>query len=474
MSPDARSGRARYLSGTDNPRSATMHDLHGLTLSTASDAAAEAFNRTLHAYLGYRNDIAAHLKATLEADPSFALAHCAKGYFMMLTYKHGNVALAAQACDSAKRLAADATPREQAHAQALAAWIDGDLDGALAAWEETLRAYPGDLLAMRLAHFNYFWLGRPRDMRASIERIAGHWSKLPGYGILLGCLAFALEECGEYAAAERAGREAVERDPADLWATHAVAHVLEMQGRREEGIDFLGGLERHWGQANNLVHHLWWHRAMFHLERKETEAVLELYDRRIRNLASPLVAAQPDLYIDVQNAASLLFRLERQGVDVGERWTELADKAEARLGDCLSAFTLPHWMMALAATGREPAARRMLSAMHDYGSGRATTATLVRDVALPVCEAIWRHRRGEHELCLQLMRPVLDDMHRLGGSRAQQDVLEQVFLDAATRAQRADAVRSLLERVTAAHPVPPGRRIGYSDAARRFSAGPLH
>ncbi|HEX7052778.1 MAG TPA: tetratricopeptide repeat protein [Burkholderiales bacterium] len=451
-----------------------MHDLHGLDLSTASNAAAEAFNRTLQAYLGYRSDIAAHLKATLEADPSFALAHCVRGYLLMLTYKQGNVALAAQACDSAKRLAAAATPREQAHVQALAAWIGGDLDGALAAWEGMLRAWPADLLAMRLAHFNYFWLGRPRDMRASLERITGRWSKLPGYGILLGCLAFALEECGEYAAAERAGREAVERDPADLWATHAVAHVLEMQGRREEGIELLAALERYWGQANNLVHHLWWHRAMYHLELEDTEAVLELYDRRIRNLASPLVAAQPDLYIDMQNAASLLFRLERQGVDVAGRWTELADKAEARIGDCLSAFTLPHWMMALAADGREDACRRMLGAMRAFGAGAASTASVVRDVALPVCEAVWRHRRGEYPQCLQLMRPVLGDMYRLGGSHAQQDVLEQLFLDAATRAQRVDAVRALLERVTAAHPVPPGRRIGYADAARRFSAGPPH
>jgi hypothetical protein len=33
-----------------------------------------------------------------------------------------------------------------------------------------------------------------------------------------------------------------------------------------------------------------------------------LYDRRFRNLASPLTQKLPDLYIDVQNAASMLFR----------------------------------------------------------------------------------------------------------------------------------------------------------------------
>jgi hypothetical protein len=78
---------------------------------------------------------------------------------------------------------------------------------------------------------------------------------------------------------------------------------------------------------------------MFHIERREFDEVLSLYDHGFRDLGSPLTQAMPDMDIDVQNAASMLFRLERQGVDVGDRWIELADKAEARIGDCLSAFT---------------------------------------------------------------------------------------------------------------------------------------
>ena len=41
---------------------------------------------------------------------------------------------------------------------------------------------------------------------------------------------------------------------------------------------------------------------MFHVERREFDAVLALYDRRFRDLASKVTQAQPDLYIDVQNA----------------------------------------------------------------------------------------------------------------------------------------------------------------------------
>jgi hypothetical protein len=240
------------------------------------------------------------------------------------------------------------------------------------------------------------------------------------------------------------------------------------RGAAARGIDLIVERERYFAGGNNLVHHLWWHRAMFHLEQREFDAVLDLYDRCFRNLASPLNQAHPDLYIDVQNAASMLFRLERQGVDVGDRWDEMADKAQARIGDCLSAFTQPHWMMALAATGRDDAARRMLDAMRALGRSPGTVAQLVSTIALPVSQAVLAHRRGEFARAVDLMRPILGDMERLGGSHAQQDVLEQLFLDAAVKADRDDDARLLLGRVTTRHPLPPERRIGYAEAARQF------
>jgi hypothetical protein len=310
-------------------------------------------------------------------------------------------------------------------------------------------------------------------MLASANSALARWSDdWPDYGTLLACHAFAAEECGDYAVAEPSGRAALARDPGDFWAAHAVAHILEMQGRRTEGIALLTSLERHWQGGSNIVHHLFWHRAMFHLECREFDAVLALYDKGFRDLASPLVAAQPDVYIDIQNAASMLFRLRRHGVDVGARWDELADKAESRIGDCLSAFTLPHWMMALAATGREAAAQRMLAAIRAFAANEAAGSDLIGAVALPVTEAAFAHGRGEHARALDLMRPVLNDMPRLGGSHAQQDVLEQMYLDAAMKAGRADDVRAMLARVAERHPLPPGERIGYAEAARLFAPSP--
>ena len=444
------------------------HDLHGLPLSTASAQAAAAFDRTLLGYLKYRADVAARLADVLAADGEFGLAHCLKGYFALLSYKQANVPVAIEAARTARRFSTHTTAREQAHVAALEAWIGGDLDGAIDVWEDILGEHPRDVLAFRLAHFNNFWLGRANEMRASVERVLPAWSReLAGYGTILSCRSFAHEECGDYATAEPAGRAAIEIDPGDVWGTHAVAHIMEMQGRHAEGIAWLDELERHWDGGNNLLHHLWWHRALFHLEAREFDAVLDLYDRRFRNLASPLTQAQPDLYIDVQNAASMLFRLELLGVDVGYRWSEIADKAEARIGDCLSAFTLPHWMMALAATGREAAAGRMLEGMGAFAAGEGTVQRIVGAVALPICQAALAHRRGEHGRAVDLMRPALDDMHRLGGSHAQQDVLMQLFLESAVKADCANDVRLILRRAGRNHGDLTAR-VGYAPAARQF------
>jgi tetratricopeptide (TPR) repeat protein len=446
-----------------------QRDAQGLEISAASAAAAGAFDKAVASYLAYRADTAVRMDAALDADPGFGLAQCLKGCLLMLTFKQANVgSAAASAADARRCMAAGATLRERRHVDALDAWIAGELERATAVWEAILADHPRDVVAFRLAHFLYFWLGRPDEMLASARRTAPHWdASIPGHGAVLGSLCFAYEECGLYTEAEASGRAAIDSDPSNLWAAHGVAHVMEMQGRRREGLAWIASLQAGWANANNLRHHLWWHAAMYHLELDDTDAVLHLYDAEFRNLAAPLTAAMPDLYIDVQNAASMLFRLGLHGVDAGGRWDELGALAEARIGDCLSAFTLPHWMMALAATSRDAAAERMLSAMRDFSRLPGTTPTLVGRYALPICEAVLACSHGQPARAAALMRPIVGGMYRLGGSHAQQDVLEQLFLHTAMRAELDDDVRLILERTAGRHPVPPPRRAGYRAAARR-------
>jgi len=440
-------------------------DAQGLTITTGSDAAAAAFVQAVEAFAKYRTDTMPCTEQVLTADPGFALGHCLKGYLVMLASNRANLPVVAAALAAGEAAAARATPRERAHLAALAAWQCGELDTALAAWEAILADHPTDLLALRLAHFNYFWLGRAADMRASVERAAPRWdATMPGFGTLLAMRAFGAEESGDYRAAERDGRRAVELDPADLWATHAVAHALEMQGRADDGVVWLEASAPRWGDGNNMIHHLWWHRALFHLERGETDAVLALYDSRIRNLDSPLVRTLPDLYIDIQNAASLLWRLEHVGVAVGARWAELADKAEPRIGDHALLFTVPHFMMALAALGRDQAAGRLLDALREFATaGVGTLASIAGAVALPVCEAVLAHRKADHGRVVALLLPVRDRLWQIGGSHAQRDVFDQMLIDSAVASGRLDLARRLLRDTTTAWTVGPNRR-GYARA----------
>lgn len=447
-------------------------DARGLPISTASVEAAAAFDHLIAGYLTQRADTPDRVAALLEADPDFALAHCMKGYFAMLAFKQTALPTAVEEVATARSLADDITPRERSHIAALTAWIKGELDRAIGLWESILRAHPHDVVAFRLAHFVNFWLGRPQDMVASVDRVLPAWSEdMPGFSALLACHCFAHEEAGDYLVAEPSGRRAIALDPGDLWAAHAVAHVMESQGRRSEGIQWLTGLAPNWEGSHNLQHHLWWHCALFRLEYGDHAAVLKLYDTRFRNLAAPLTVAAPDVYIDIQNAASTLFRLQRLGVDVGNRWEELADKAEARIGDCLSAFTLPHWLMALTATGRTPAAERMIAAMRAFANGRGTVQTIVRDYALPIAEAQLAHAAGRHAEAVALMRPAIGGMYQLGGSHTQQDVLEQLFVDIALKADSAEDIRLAVERVVGLRPIPPERFVGWREAADRAALG---
>ncbi len=225
-------------------------DCRGLPLTTVSQQAAVAFDHAVDGYLGYRADMPARMEAVLGADPDFGLAHCLDGLSVPdgfpSGYAWGGAGVPGRMPGAAAGLA-----REQAHAQALAHWIDGDPDRAVAVWDHILHEHPHDILAFRLAHFLNFWAGRPDAMLASVLSVERHWSEaLPGFTSVLACRCFAHEEAGYYLEAENAGREAVRRDPSDLWAAHGVAHVLEMTGRRLEGITWVEGLQPGWDGGN--------------------------------------------------------------------------------------------------------------------------------------------------------------------------------------------------------------------------------
>lgn len=449
-------------------------DGRGLALTTANAEAAARYNAAIDAYFQYRTSAGKHAKAAVEADPGFALGHCLRGYLFMLFGARAFHGKAREALAQAEAHGIDVTPREAAHIAALRLWLTGDMDATCAAWDGILVDHPHDLLALRLQHFAYFWAGRGEDLRGGPARVLDAWEEsMPGYGNVLGMLAFGHEERGAYAAAEEAGRRAVALDREDLWAVHAVAHVLEMQERHAEGLAWLDYPADAWDDRNPFRGHLWWHRALYLFERGQYDAVLALYDRSIR-------AERSDFYLDIQNAASLLARLELAGADVGDRWHELAAHMETRLDDHVLAFTDCHTMMALAADGRDAAAGRLIDSLAAFAETPAdSAAATMRPVAIPLCEALRAFGTGDHDAAADALLALRPAFQRLGASHAQRDVFHQFLIAAAVRAGRLPLARALLSERThlKRHSVSTWRRyaavleaLGETDGAAKAQA----
>lgn len=443
-------------------------DSRGLDVSTDSDEAVAKYDLAVAHYLKYHLDTMHLVNGALAADPDFLMGHIARGYLMLAGANPAHRPLVAQSLATAEAQAGVATPRERRHIAALKAWQRGAIGDAFRIWWDLLDADPTDLLAVRISDTTRFRHGRTHEVLAQADKLAPHWSPdLPGYDLFQSVWAFAHEEAGDYAGAERAIDAAYDADPTNFFTHHVKAHVLEMENRAREGNDWLARQTGTWHLGNNLVHHLWWHRALMQLELGQQAEVLASYDENIRNLDSPLTKAVPDQFNDLQNATALLWRLEQLGVDVGSRWDELADKAEARTGDATYPLLPPHLMLALAATGRDAAAERFLAALRDQAADASNWAAPgIAEAVLPACEAGLAHRRGQHARVVDLLEPRQESIRALGGSAAQRDIFRQILLDSAMKADRRDVVSAIIAHETATRPVPPTQRAGYAAAAR--------
>lgn len=424
-----------------------QRDCFGLAMTAASREATRHYDETLRAFVGFRGDTGGHLRQALAADEGLFMGHCIKGYFFKLFAVPALEEKARQCAKNARQVAKVVSARESEHLAALEAWCVGDMVECTNRWEQILIDHPRDILAIRLAHFCHFYSGDSIAMRASVACVLPAWdSGEPSAGFINGMYAFSLEECGEYAAARSMGERAVETNPGDIWAVHAVAHVYEMQGKSQDGIAWLKGTEDGWSGCNNFTYHVWWHRALYHFEREQYDEVLRLYDSHIR-------ADQSDDYLDISNAVAMLWRLENAGVATGGRWDELADKAETRTGDHLLAFADMHFAIALAAAGRTSALDDMIASMHATETdGRNTQAQVLGAVGTALARAVRALYYGDFDLALSLMLPLRYRIRAIGGSHAQRDLFAQMLIRAALICDKFPLARSLLHERTALKP----------------------
>jgi tetratricopeptide (TPR) repeat protein len=410
-------------------------DLSGLRTSLP-ESHIDVWNRIILGILSHSATPGPDLLTLLANQPDFALGHAIRGFACKLLARSEMEAVAASSLVSAKACP-PGTARENDFVQALEDWIKGSPTRATARLQSVLDAEPRDALAMKMVQGIHFMMGRPQEMRASVEGVMAEWADHPARGYLLGCHAFTLEETGEYERAERVGRKGVELAPDDAWGLHAVAHVYDMTARAGDGLQWLEGREASWTHCNNFRYHVWWHKALMHLDMGNFSEALELYDRDIR-------ADKTDDYRDIANAASLLSRLDLEGVDVGHRWSELADLSEKRATDGCLAFADLHYMLSLCGGERQDAAIGLISRMSKAKSELCETQRIIAHPGLRLARGMHAYASGEYANAWLNLRDARTDLQAIGGSHAQRDVFQRVCIEAAIRGGYLDAAEGLL------------------------------
>ena len=404
-----------------------VEDAWGCPLTVPDERAGPAVERLVDSYYRFAPDLVGDLRAAVATGAP--LARCFEGYAHVLSHRAEGWA---QARLIHAALAAEAPAfgrREQRHIEALGHWSHGELAAAQRCWEDLLAEQPTEPLALRLGHFVLFNAGELGRMAAAVEAARSAWSAdAPRRSYLDGMAAFAAEERGDLASAERWGRAAVEADGGDLWSIHAVAHVFEMSGRTSSGRRWIDERTPAIEAGGSFSNHLWWHRALYALAAGDHDEVLDLYDRRI-------YAGESQEGLDVTNAVAMLARLEVRGVDCGARWAALAPACRARWGHHSHPFNDCHFALGLAYGGEPGEAADFVASMQAWSDGHHDDAALVlRGVGLGVARGCVAYAERDHVLAARELGLVTAELRWLGGSHAQRDVFRQLRVDAERRA----------------------------------------
>jgi hypothetical protein len=416
----------------------TLTDHRDLEISGATPAARDAFERALDAHLSWRSGADAHLEQAVQAAPTFTMAHVLRAYFSLCSRDPALVREAQASYQVAASL--PATPRERWHVAAMGAALEDDFPSFNSIVQKLLDEYPRDVLALQIGHSYDYLIGDIEGMGARVTAVLPAWSKdAPGYHAVLAMQAFGLVEAAQYGRAAEQGLRALELDPWDARAHHALTHVYEMTGDAPAGMRWMQQRRIYWAADTVAATHLWWHWGLFHLALDEIPAALLVYDEHVRSHRSTQIA-------DLIDASAQLWRIELLGGDNGERWTELAAAWEEHIEDGYCTFNDVHAMLALVGARDWRAARRLESALQRSQLHGTRYGETTRLVGFPVARALIAFGRGDYARTTQALGVLPESAHRLGGSHAQRDLLYLTLLEAVQRLRR--SARSAAARVT--------------------------
>src|SRR5215213_9122937 len=403
---------------------------------TAASTGRDRYDVALDRLVRYHPDVIAATTTLVEQEPDFAMGHALMAYLSLTSTDVPDLDGAAESAATLAALAA--TDQERAHRDAVTAWLGGDWHGAARRLDDHLIAQPDDVLALLVGHQLDFFRGDAQNLRDRVGRSLGRIDPAhPLYAFVRGMYAFGLEESGHYALAEAHGLAAVDANPDDVWATHAVVHVYEMQGQVDTGIGFLHERQADWTGNNLFTVHNFWHLALFLLEAGRDEDALAIYDRQIHHGGS---AGVP---LEMLDASALLWRLLLDGVPTGDRFAVLADAWATRTSMApWYVFNDLHATMALAGAGRLDDARAVVERLARYVDAphpaHASNVAMTADIGLPASRAVVAFVEGRDDDVIAELWPIRATLQRFGGSHAQRDALQRTLLTAAVRGGRHD------------------------------------
>lgn len=422
-------------------------DALGHPVSGATAAAIDHYEQAAHELRCLVGDPLATIDRALAEAPTMSIAHTLRAWLHLLGTEASALATARDAAEAAACHAG--TERERMHAQAAGLVASGHWREGARLLEDISARHPRDLLALQAGHQVDFFTGDSRMLRDRIARARPHWNDaMPGHHAVLGMHAFGLEETGDYAQAERTGRRAIELQPRDTWAWHAVAHVHEMRNAPKDGIAWLETNAMHWSRDSFFAVHNWWHLALFKLEQDRHAEVLTMYDASIGGPGSGVV-------LDMVDQSALLWRLALRGVDVGDRWQALAERWAPHATSGNYAFNDLHAMMAFSSAGRTELAARLRESLRTALCGDGDNRAFTAEVGEPATRAVQAFFAGDFATVIALLRPIRAHAHRFGGSHAQRDLIDLTLIEAALRSGDRPLAAALAAERAAVRPASP-------------------
>ena len=417
---------------------AMVKSRNGLSLTTASPAAADVYQEGLDLVLSQNYGPEEKIRSAIETDDGFAMANVVLAYILHL---QTNVPAARAAAERAVELSAGISREEQQMAQIMHRFTHGKGTEAIKLAHEHLDEFPTDTLAMRVAQRLYmlgcFGSGVPdfpTHLMALMRKVA------PANGddwAFLGQYAFAHHETNQPEKAMDLATRSLDGNPQNAVASHSVTHSYFEQGDAANGGRWLGEWLDGFDRRASYNVHLSWHLALFELAQGKYEQALNLYETHIR----PGVQARN--LSNLQDAASLLWRLQiYSGEEPGKPWNEVRDMALPAADGPGAAFRDCHAALAFAGAGDAEATQRLVDRLTSQGE---KGDDLSREMTLPIALGAAAFVAGDYDEAANLMGPTYPMLARIGGSHAQREVFEDTLLETYIRAGRYDDAKDMLD-----------------------------